>query len=151
MPELPEVETIRRQLAPLVEGRELAHVQILDERWSRPHAPSDLAAALERRRVQQLGRRGKYLLWALEDDVYLAQHLRMTGALLYEPVPEPSHVRVRLLLRDGAGEHRLVVDDPRRFGMRSVTSSPPALAWSHWTRALRSSTCGGRPADGGRR
>jgi len=127
MPELPEVETIRRQLAPLVEGRELAHVQILDERWSRPHAPSDLAAALERRRVQQLGRRGKYLLWALEDDVYLAQHLRMTGALLYEPVPEPSHVRVRLLLRDGAGEHRLVVDDPRRFGTGELLLGADAL------------------------
>src|SRR5438270_296784 len=120
MPELPEVETIRRQLAPLVDGRRLTDVEVLDERWSRPLAPAELAAALEERRVQALRRRGKYLLWALDDDVYLAQHLRMTGAVLVDPNPEPAHVRVRMLLRGSAastrGEHRLVIDDPRRFG-----------------------------------
>src|SRR5207248_3241147 len=87
VPELPEVETIRRQLAPLVEGRRLERVEILDERWSRPLAPSELAAALEGRRVQALRRRGKYLLWELDEEIYLAQHLRMTGAVLYDPDP----------------------------------------------------------------
>ena len=62
MPELPEVETIRRQLAPLVEGRTLEHVKILDERWCRPLAPGEMTDALEGRRVETLGRRGKYLL-----------------------------------------------------------------------------------------
>ena len=113
MPELPEVETIRRQLAPLVEGRRLERVEILDWRWSRPLEPRELADALEGRRVERLDRRGKYLVWDLEGDVYLAQHLRMTGAVLFDPDPEPAHTRVRIEL--GAG-HRLAIVDPRRFG-----------------------------------
>ena len=113
MPELPEVETIRRQLAPLVEGRTLREVEILDPRWSRPLAPAQLAAALTGRRVERLGRRGKYLLWSLAGDVYLAQHLRMTGSVLADPDPEPAHTRVRILLSRG---RRLAIVDPRRFG-----------------------------------
>lgn len=112
MPELPEVETIRRQLAPLVEGRTLERVEVLDERWSRPLAPGELEDALRGRVVERLGRRGKYLVWHLSDDVHLAQHLRMTGTVLCDPKPEPAHVRVRMRLK-GA---RLAVVDPRRFG-----------------------------------
>jgi formamidopyrimidine-DNA glycosylase len=113
MPELPEVETIRRQLAPLVEGRTLESMEILDPRWSRPLAPEELTDALVGRRIEELGRRGKYLLWSLDGDVHLAQHLRMTGAVLHEPDPEPPHTRVRLGL---SGERALVIVDPRRFG-----------------------------------
>ncbi len=98
MPELPEVETIRRQLAPLVEGRTIEQVEVLDPRWSRPLAPVELEDALRGRRILHLGRRGKYLVWELSDDVYLAQHLRMTGAVLVEPDPEPLHTRVRMVL-----------------------------------------------------
>src|SRR5271165_1599923 len=98
MPELPEVETIRRQLAPLVEGRRIRRVEILDPRWSRPLAPQELADALTGRRVLSLRRRGKYLLWDLEGEVHLAQHLRMTGAVLADPSPEPAHTRVRIEL-----------------------------------------------------
>jgi formamidopyrimidine-DNA glycosylase len=98
MPELPEVETIMRQLAPLVEGRRIEQLEILDPRWSRPLAPRELEEALVGRRVEHLGRRGKYLLWSLQDDVHLAQHLRMTGAVLSDPDPEPLHTRVRMLL-----------------------------------------------------
>ena len=64
MPELPEVETIRRQLAPLVEGTTLERLEILDPRWSRPLAPEELTAALSGRRIERLSRRGKYLLWS---------------------------------------------------------------------------------------
>src|SRR5450631_2664002 len=104
MPELPKVETIRRQLAPLVEGRRIKELEILDPRWSRPLAPRELEEALVGRRVQSLGRRGKYLLWNLQDDVHLAQHLRMTGAVLSDPDPEPVHTRVRMLLGPAAGK-----------------------------------------------
>ena len=124
MPELPEVETIRRQLAPLVEGRKLARVEILDPRWSRPLAPSELADALSGRRVQRLGRRGKYLVWHLSGDAYLAQHLRMTGAVLCEPEPEPAHVRVLIEL---APKRRLVIVDPRRFGTGELLLGSDAL------------------------
>jgi formamidopyrimidine-DNA glycosylase len=124
VPELPEVETIRRQLAPLVEGRRLERVEILDWRWSRPLEPRELADALEGRRVQALGRRGKYLVWNLEDDVHLVQHLRMTGAVLFDPDPEPPHTRVRIELGQG---HRLAIVDPRRFGTGELLIGHEAL------------------------
>src|SRR5271165_4906520 len=114
MPELPEVETIRRQLVPLVEGATLERLEILDWRWSRPLAPEELAAALRGRRIERLSRRGKYLLWSFDGDVHLAQHLRMTGVVLYEPEPEPDHISVRLEL--SAPRRELVIVDPRRFG-----------------------------------
>jgi formamidopyrimidine-DNA glycosylase len=124
MPELPEVETIRRQLAPLVEGRVLARLEVLDPRWSRPLAPGELKAAIQGRRIDALRRRGKYLLWSFQDDVFLAQHLRMTGAVLCEPEPEPAHVRVRMELQP---KLRLVVVDPRRFGTGELLVGSAAL------------------------
>ncbi len=147
MPELPEVETIRRQLAPLVEGRRLARIEILDPRWSRPLDPLELADALVGRRVERLQRRGKYLVWCLQDEVFLVQHLRMTGAVLCEPRPEPDHVRVRIELgaprrapaavgASGAGgasggggprRRRLVIVDPRRFGTGELLLGQDAL------------------------
>jgi formamidopyrimidine-DNA glycosylase len=144
MPELPEVETIKRQLAPLVEGRKLEHIEILDPRWSRPLAPHELADALVGRRVERLDRRGKYLVWHLSDDVHLAQHLRMTGSVLCEPDPEPPHTRVRIELgplrasrsartngtatrAGGRGGRRLVIVDPRRFGTGELLLGEPAL------------------------
>jgi formamidopyrimidine-DNA glycosylase len=136
MPELPEVETIRRQLAPLVEGRRIKELEIRDPRWSRPLAPRELEEALVGRRVQSLGRRGKYLLWNLQDDVHLAQHLRMTGAVLSDPDPEPVHTRVRMLLGPAAGKGaararggglRLAFVDPRRFGTGELLLGSEAL------------------------
>jgi formamidopyrimidine-DNA glycosylase len=124
MPELPEVETIRRQLAPLVEGRTLRRVSILDARWCRPLAPSELVDALEGRRVERLGRRGKYLVWGLSDDVYLAQHLRMTGTVLCDPDPGQTHVRVSIDLDEGV---RLAIVDPRRFGTGELLLGGDAL------------------------
>jgi formamidopyrimidine-DNA glycosylase len=130
MPELPEVETIRGQLAPLVEGRRILRVEVLDPRWSRPLHPDELADALRGRRVERLARRGKYLVWHLQDEVHLIQHLRMTGAVLGNPDPEPDHVRVRIELgpRAGARRHqRLVVVDPRRFGTGELALGAAAL------------------------
>src|SRR3954464_4290341 len=112
MPELPEVETIRRHLAPHVEGRVLETVDVLDARWCRPLAPAEMEHALRGRRVERLSRRGKYLLWELSDELYLLMHLRMTGTLLLDPDPPTRHTRVRI----GLGDHELVFDDPRRFG-----------------------------------
>ncbi len=126
MPELPEVETIRRQLAPLVEGRRLREVQVLDPRWSRPLAPAELQDALRGRRVQRLQRRGKYLVWHLDEEVHLLQHLRMTGAVLCAPDPEPAHVRVRIELGPRP-VRQLVVVDPRRFGTGELVLGSAAL------------------------
>jgi formamidopyrimidine-DNA glycosylase len=123
MPELPEVETIRRHLAPHVEGRALDAVEIRDPRWSRPLAPAELEAALQGRSVERLSRRGKYLIWELEDDVFLLMHLRMTGTLLLDPAEPSRHARVLMTL----GDHRLVFDDPRRFGTGELALGPEAL------------------------
>jgi formamidopyrimidine-DNA glycosylase len=129
MPELPEVETIRRQLAPLVEGRKLRAIEVLDWRWSRPLAPSELEQALIGRRIERLGRRGKYLVWSFSGDVHLAQHLRMTGAVLAEPDPAQQHVGVRMELSGGGSRKvgRLAVVDPRRFGTGELLLGSAAL------------------------
>ena len=124
MPELPEVETIRSHLAPHVEGRTLRAVEVLDARWCRPLAPAELTQAVQGRVVERLGRRGKYLVWELTDDVFLLMHLRMTGTLLLDPDPPSRHPRVRLDL----GDHVLVFDDPRRFGTGELALGPDALA-----------------------
>src|ERR671932_2138516 len=123
MPELPEVETIRRHLAPHVEGRRLERVAIHDPRWSLPLAPSELEAAIEGRTVERLGRRGKYLVWDLEDDAHLLMHLRMTGTLLLDPPEPPAHTRVWFQL----GARRLAFVDPRRFGTGELAVGPDAL------------------------
>jgi formamidopyrimidine-DNA glycosylase len=113
MPELPEVETIRRQLAPELEGRELLDVEILDPRWTRPDPPGPVQARLRGALVERVDRAGKYLDLALSGDRHLLLHLRMTGSLLLDPPTDPPHTRVRFELDDG---HRLVYVDPRRFG-----------------------------------
>ena len=113
MPELPEVETIRRHLAPHVEGRVVTVLEVSDARWCRPLAGEEVAAAVQGRRVEALARRGKYLIWEFEDDVHLMLHLRMTGTLLLDPPAPPRHARVRFALDDG---RELIFDDPRRFG-----------------------------------
>src|SRR4051795_10703713 len=114
MPELPEVETIRRHLAPHVVGRTLTALDVLDERWCRPLAAAELADAVTGRVVERLGRRGKYLVWQLSGEVFLFCHLRMTGTLLLDPAKRPPHTRVRFDL--DAGDAELLFVDPRRFG-----------------------------------
>ncbi len=131
MPELPEVETVARQLEPELEGRRIERLEVLDARWSRPVPPAELAAAVTGSTIEGLGRRGKYLLLALDGDRTLVMHLRMTGNLVLvegEDVLDPSegrllyqgerttearHLRARFLLDDG---RELWFTDPRRFG-----------------------------------
>lgn len=120
MPELPEVETIRRQLAPHVEGRRLQAVEIHDTRWPQGTTPELLCAQLTGARVERLGRLGKYLIWELDGDRHLLVHLRMTGALLLDADPEPPHTRARIALHDG---HVLTYVDPRRFGTAQLMAS----------------------------
>jgi formamidopyrimidine-DNA glycosylase len=112
MPELPEVETIRRALAPHVEGRILQELFVFDERWCRPLSPNEMAAAIRGRRLERLGRRGKYLVFEFADDIFLSVHLRMTGTLLLDPPEPPRHLRVVFEF----GDHGLAFVDPRRFG-----------------------------------
>ena len=128
MPELPEVETIRRQLAPGLEGRTLEALEVLDPRWCEPAHPGALSDAVRGRRIERVWRRGKYLVFALEDEVALVMHLRMTGNLLLvaEADDEPGrpHLRARLVLDDG---RRVLFVEQRRFGTSVVLLGDDAL------------------------
>jgi formamidopyrimidine-DNA glycosylase len=123
VPELPEVETIRRQLAPLVEGRDLVGA------WAFPSAKFDEAPAATGATVTGLRRRGKYLLVDLDHDggpAELVVHLGMTGRLAVDdqnvpgtdgPAPGEPHLRAAWRLDDG---RRLSFTDVRRFGRIAV-------------------------------
>ena len=127
MPELPEVETIRRQLAPHVEGRTLARLEVLDPRWSDPAPPAELDATVSGRRIEWLERRGKYLLMRLAEEVALVMHLRMTGNLLLVQAgeaPQRPYMRARLALDSGA---HVLFCDARRFGTGVVLLGDDAL------------------------
>jgi formamidopyrimidine-DNA glycosylase len=124
VPELPEVETIRRQLEPSVVGARLREIEVLDPRWCDPLSPAELRDAVAGRRVEALRRRGKYLDWALAGEVHLLMHLRMTGTLLLDPDGVPAHTRVAISLSSG---QRLLFVDPRRFGTGQLVLGDEAL------------------------
>jgi formamidopyrimidine-DNA glycosylase len=125
MPELPEVETIRRQLAPALEGRRIDAVHVRDPRWCDPAPPEAIEDALRGRRIERVGRRGKYLIVSLEDDVHLVMHLRMTGNLSLTDEPDdPPHTRVAIELDAGP---RVLFVDVRRFGTGDVLLGSDAL------------------------
>ena len=110
MPELPEVETVRSSLEPLLTGRTFAQVEIRDGRLTRPLDPVVVAAELQGERVSAVERRGKYLLLRLESGRTLVVHLRMTGSFRGEETP---HTRAVITLDD---DTRIVYRDVRRFG-----------------------------------
>jgi formamidopyrimidine-DNA glycosylase len=122
MPELPEVETIRRQLEPELVGRRIESISVLDERWTRPVPPRDVERAVAGRRIESLGRRGKYLVFGLEGDRWLLMHLRMTGNLSVDGgETDPPYLRAELRLDD---RRRLLFTDVRRFGTAVVVEGP---------------------------
>jgi formamidopyrimidine-DNA glycosylase len=116
MPELPEVESVRRQLEPALVGRRFDRVEIDDARLVRPYEPAEVAAELEGERVATVERRGKYLVVRFESDRVLLIHLRMTGSFLRAPngsLPDDPHRRAVVTLDDGSD---VAYRDVRRFG-----------------------------------
>ena len=120
MPELPEVETIRRDLHPFLKGRLIREVIICPDpkgaRLLRRYpSPKKFIRALTGRRIMDLKRRGKYLLFPLDSGEDLIVHLGMSGQLLLLPPRSPRSPHTRLVLKvRGAGQLCLV--DPRKFG-----------------------------------
>ncbi|MCH9828033.1 MAG: bifunctional DNA-formamidopyrimidine glycosylase/DNA-(apurinic or apyrimidinic site) lyase [Gammaproteobacteria bacterium] len=113
MPELPEVETIRRGIEPHVLGRRIERVTVRNRRLRWP-IPEDLEARLSGRTVHATARRGKYLLLDVGED-QLMLHMGMSGRLFVLPANEPlhKHDHLDLLL---SGDVLLRFHDPRRFG-----------------------------------
>ena len=112
MPELPEVETIRRAIEPLVLGKTILKIQL--------HDPSIAQGEPERVRNEPVGttvaavnRRGKHLILVLDNGKGLALHLRMTGSILLEPPQDNPRVRAEIVLSDNV---RLYFNDMRRLG-----------------------------------
>ncbi|MGB0121568.1 MAG: bifunctional DNA-formamidopyrimidine glycosylase/DNA-(apurinic or apyrimidinic site) lyase [Solirubrobacterales bacterium] len=138
MPELPEVETIRRQLEPDLVGRRIDAVEVLDPYFSKPTLPLEFEGSVEGREIVDVGRRGKYLMLELDNETTVVIHLRMTGSLIlidpegvenpgdariYEADSGSKHLKARFSLDDG-GELRFT--DPRRFG-RGFVAGPEEL------------------------
>jgi formamidopyrimidine-DNA glycosylase len=116
MPELPEVESVRRQLEPALVGRRLESVAIDDSRLVRPYDPAEVAAELHGERVAAVERRGKYLVVRFEGGRVLLIHLRMTGNLLHGArgsFQDLPHRRAVVTLDDGSD---VAYRDVRRFG-----------------------------------
>jgi formamidopyrimidine-DNA glycosylase len=114
MPELPEVETVRRGLALLISGRRIVHAEFRRADLRRPFPPA-LAVRLSGARIGALGRRGKYILVEVDEDGLLLVHLGMSGRItadreLRSPGP---HDHVLLTLDDGT---HIRFNDARRFG-----------------------------------
>jgi formamidopyrimidine-DNA glycosylase len=121
MPELPEVETTRRGLAPYVVGRSIARVEVREPRLRWPVAKK-LPSALAEARIASLERRGKYLMFGTDAGTLLV-HLGMSGSLRYLPTPAaPSaHDHIDVHFAEGGS---LRFNDPRRFGSFVLTKAP---------------------------
>jgi formamidopyrimidine-DNA glycosylase len=113
MPELPEVETIVRQLRPVLMGKTFQRVDI---HWKRSVAgdASALVKELSGRRILDISRRGKYICFSLDDGRKLVIHLRMSGRLVYSPAEKDNkHLRVTFVFCEDCRLHFI---DMRKFG-----------------------------------
>ncbi len=115
MPELPEVETVRRGLQQQLTGARIKSIKVLREASVGYPTPQKFSLTLKGKTFCSVDRRGKYLLMNMSENIGLMAHLRMSGRLIVmsENENEPNHVRVRLILDDG---RKLVFDDTRVFG-----------------------------------
>ena len=121
MPELPEVEVLRRSLEGRCRGRSISEVEVFDRRLREP-IDAAFATSLEGRMIERLGRRAKYLLAHLNDHQTLMVHLGMSGRLIWQAGQrEPQkHEHWRIRLDDGS---TMRYQDPRRFGLARVVNS----------------------------
>lgn len=125
MPELPEVETLRRSLEPFILNEKIESVEVRDTRLRRPVIPEDFRRWVEGRRIVQVARRSKYLIWHLENAAAVVIHLGMSGRIglfqQQDPIEKHTHI-VFNLTRKKQARFR----DPRRFGLVEVVE-PGAL------------------------
>jgi formamidopyrimidine-DNA glycosylase len=127
VPELPEVETVRRSLERLILGQTVVAVEVREPRLRRPLAPN-FAARLANRIIRQIGRRGKYLTIGLDNGRIWLIHLGMTGQLVIGHPDEPLRPHDHLIIALGNGQC-LRYNDTRRFGLMAVGSEAEVEGW----------------------
>lgn len=128
MPELPEVETVRRYLAPVVEGRRLVEVEVRHPRTGRRNAsPTDVGDRLRGRVVRRLDRIGKFLLGSLDSEMIWVTHLGMSGRVTVASPGEPEQLHTHFIARTDAGDEVRLVD-PRTFGFVAVFTPEELLS-----------------------
>ncbi len=123
MPELPEVETIARQIRKDYLGRTLHRVRVLTARLLQNVSASEFVRRLENRPLKAVGRRGKFLLWQLGEQ-YLVFHLGMSGNFFRrrEQATHPEHIHLEFYF---AGDEALFYQDVRKFGKIWLYDRPP--------------------------
>jgi len=126
MPEMPEVETIRRTLCAKVTGKRIAGIEMLLPRLIKWPSPQEFQAIVTHRTIARLERRGKYLLFYLDDDTVIVVHLRMTGRLYYGAAAAPRDRFARLIFLFDGGDS-LQYCDSRTLG--TLYAVPAAELW----------------------
>jgi formamidopyrimidine-DNA glycosylase len=128
MPEMPEVETVRRGLSPILVGAQIVRVELRRKDLRFPF-PADFARRLEGRRIDALNRRAKYLIAALDDGAALIAHLGMSGSFRIEtgePIGDFVHPKGKKPEHDHVVLHldraRVIYNDPRRFGFMDLAA-----------------------------
>jgi formamidopyrimidine-DNA glycosylase len=124
MPELPEVETVARDLSPRILGATIVGARCSWARTLKTHTPDAFAAAVAGRRVEAVGRRAKLVVVALSGDAALTIHLKMTGQLFVVPAAAPEDPYVRLVLELGDGRE-VRFRDIRKFGKIGLYGRDP--------------------------
>lgn len=128
MPELPEVETIRRGIEPVITGKKIVAVYILETRLRRPVIAADFARWITGQTITGVGRRSKYLIWVMSNRAALLIHLGMSGHLgLFAPeTPQQKHTHIIFDLENNI---QVRYRDPRRFGVMEVVPSGMLAEW----------------------
>jgi formamidopyrimidine-DNA glycosylase len=122
MPELPEVELVARSLDRLITGQRIVRARLLRARLAPETSPRAFAQRLRGARIEEIGRRGKHILFMLDNARVLIAHLRMTGRFLYSSpdAPLPKHTHAIFQLSDG---RQLLFIDQRHFGMMKIVAA----------------------------
>ncbi len=130
MPELPDVETMRRYLTAEALGRRVADIEVRDRRTLRDLPPRELAEAVSGKPLTVTARHGKWLFAEVGRGPWIVMHFRMTGSLAVTPpgAPPSRFARVRFRFADGGA---LEFRDQRRFGLIVLADDPAAFAAAH--------------------
>lgn len=125
MPEMPEVEQVRKTLTPHIEGKKITSVEVYLDRLIKHPTVEKFVAGLVGKTIQRVGRKGKYLVLHTDENQKLIVHLRMTGALLAQSsdAPAPAYAKIKFTLTEGV---TMWFTDIRTFGTLYLVTNDDA-------------------------